>query len=102
MVPHTSPVGPVFGAGLKRSQSTSRLPLTSSHARVSWLVERRAELLSVYNPPKPAACRYFPMFHLTEVLPVPNTSHAAAHRGVTSLYFTPSAAVEHHWFVPSA
>ena len=47
MVPQTSPDGPVCGAGLKKLHSTSRLPLTSSHARVSWFVERRAELLSV-------------------------------------------------------
>ena len=36
-------------------------------------------------PPRPAAARYLPMFHLTDVLPLPNTSHATPHRGVMSL-----------------
>src|SRR5262245_23396944 len=102
MLPQTSPPATVCGFGFNRSQSTTLLPLMSSHARVSWFVERRAELLSVYSPPKPAAWRYLPMFHLTDVLPVPKTSHAAAQRGVTSLYSTPEAGAEHHLFVPSA
>ena len=41
-------------------------------------------------PLMPAAVRYLPMFHFTEVLPLPKTSQATPQRGVTSLYFTPS------------
>jgi hypothetical protein len=47
MEPQTSPAALVCGAGLPKSHSTIRLPLTSSQARVSWFVERRAGLLSV-------------------------------------------------------
>src|SRR5688572_11213917 len=101
MVPQTSPLGPVCGAGLRKSHSGIRLPLTSSQARIISFVDRRAALLLVYRPPKPEACRYFPWLYLIEVLPLPNTSHAADQRGVMSLYFTPSAGAEHQKFLPS-
>src|SRR5947199_10633152 len=81
-------------SGLVRLQSGMKLPLRAVHERL---------VGGGKMPPPPpgirtagfavyarlltlAPCRYLPRLTLSAVLPVPNTSNAAAMRGVMSLY----------------
>src|SRR5688572_7630044 len=75
-----------------RTQSGMKLPFASFQFRFVVSASPVTGLAGAVDVPESAFTMYFPTLPFTAVLPLPNTSHAAPNRGVTSFQFTESLA----------